>query len=114
MTMTPVLMWLGQTALAMGVIGSSFPMWGSTTLSPDSIKRRFHWAGALTFVVSMFLSQLPDWRSATFGGGALLLGVLTSAVYWTNFAKIGGRIYAKSPNRRGPDRPPALSQEPRN
>lgn len=105
--------WIGTAGLAVGVIGSEFAMWKSAVLSPDSIKRRFFWCGAAFFVVCLFISQVPDWKDATFG--ALVFGscFVVIAFFRSSHIKIGDKIYAAWPSYRRPDRPPALSDEPR-
>lgn len=93
-------------ALAAAAVFSSFPLWKSATLSPDSIERRAWWTCCAVATVLVLLSQLPAW------GRGLALSVVTAVVLviiagrWTTFIKINGRIYSASIR---PDRPPALA-----
>ena len=86
-------------------------LWKSATLSPDSIQRRVWWTGCVTGTILLGLSQLPDWRSALFVSIGFTLALLAVALFWTNFVKINGRIYAAFHLQRRPDRPPALRED---
>jgi hypothetical protein len=98
--------WLAVTALAVGMIGSTLIPWRSSTLSADSIERRFYWSGSAVAAVMLFISQWPDWTRGTLGALALCVGLVSIAFLRTSHIKIGGRIYAAFPVLREPDRPP--------
>ena len=105
---------LGRTAIALivlGTIGGMIPLWKSTRLSPDSIKRRVYWACAGPATVLCFLALLPDWRTGMFVGGGVGLTLAAIALYWTGLVKIRGRVYSALPDNRRPDRPPALRRD---
>ncbi len=87
-------------------VGGWFPLRKSSTLSPDSIQRRVYWSGCAAGLLLLFIGQLPDWRAATFITAAMGLGVVATAVQFTNHLRIRGRTYAAFPK---PDRPPALA-----
>lgn len=106
--MQMILGYAGLAAIAGGLTLSMFPLWKSATLSPDSIERRVWWTGCVTGTILLGLSQLPDWRSALFVSIGLALALLAVALFWTNFVKINGRIFAAFHLQRRPDRPPAL------
>jgi hypothetical protein len=72
-----------------------------------------YWAGSFSASVLFFLSQLPDWRSGLFFGGATAIGLAAIAFTWTGHVKVAGRVHSASPTLRRPDRPPALSDEAR-
>lgn len=105
--------WVAIAVLALGAVGGSTPLWKSSTLSPDSIQRRVYWSCSALVVVLGFVSQVPYWQGGMFVGGGSALALTCIAFYWTNHIKIGGRVYAAFPHLRRPDRPPALSDEPR-
>jgi hypothetical protein len=88
-----------------------FPIWKSSRLSPDSIQRRGYWFGTALCVLLLFLSQLPDLKSAVIISVAIGLGMVGVAFRWTRHIKISGRIYAASPSDRRADRPPALGDD---
>ena len=96
-------------ALGAAAIFSSFPLWKSATLSPDSIERRVWWSCCAAATVLMFFSQLPDWRSGLFVSIMAAVALFFVAGFWTNFIKINGRVYGAFTYNR-PDRPPALAQ----
>ncbi|WP_163806421.1 hypothetical protein [Mycolicibacterium anyangense] len=98
-------------ALAGGTIFSSFPLWKSETLSPDSIERRVWWAGCTIAIPLMFLSQLPNWRGGLFVAIMASVTLCGIAFFWTNRIKIHGRIYAAFAINRRADRPPALADD---
>lgn len=100
--------WSAMACISIGAIGGWFPLWKSATRSPDSIQRRVYWSGCVTGLLLLFIGQLPDWRAATFITAAMGLGVIATAVQFTNHLRIRGRTYAAFPK---PDRPPALTQE---
>lgn len=106
--MSTVICWIALSIIGLATIGSMFPLWRSATLSPDSIERRVYWTGCVVGVALLFVSQLPDWRSASFLAVATGLGLVVIALKWTNHVKVGGRVYASSISNRRPDRPPAL------
>lgn len=93
-------------ALACAAIFSSFPLWKSATLSPDSIERRVWWTCCAFAVGCLFLSQWPAWGRGLFGSIMLALALIAVAGRWTTFIKLRGRIYSASSR---PDRPPALA-----
>lgn len=93
-------------ALGAAAVLSSFPLWRSATLSPDSIERRTWWTCCVVAVVSLFLSQWPRWGGGLFASIMLALALVAVAGRWTTFIKINGRIYSASVR---PDRPPALA-----
>ena len=98
-------------ALAAGTLLSSFPLWKSATLSPDSIERRVWWTGCAIAIPLMFLSQLPNWRGGLFVAimaSGTLIGI---AFFWTNRIRVNGRTYAAFALNRRPDRPPALARD---
>lgn len=101
----------GVGALTAGLLLSMFPLWKSATLSPDSIERRVYWAGCAIGLPLLFLSRLPDWRGGFFLLIATAIGMVSIALFWTNFVKINGRIYSAFHLNRRPDRPPALAGE---
>ncbi|MGB3483798.1 MAG: hypothetical protein WBB07_16485 [Mycobacterium sp.] len=101
----------GVCVLCAAIVCSLFPLWRSATLSPDSIERRVYWSGSALAVLLIFMSQLPGWRAGLFVSGGVLLAVLAIAVNWTSHLKINGKVYALAASRRGPDRPPALSND---
>lgn len=103
-----VLGYAGLGALAAGILLSMFPLWKSATLSPDAIERRVYWAGCAIGVPLLFLSRLPDWGSSFFVSIATAIGMVSIALFWTNFVKINGRIYSAFHLNRRPDRPPAI------
>ncbi|WP_163696969.1 hypothetical protein [Mycolicibacterium sarraceniae] len=96
-------------ALGVGAIFSSFPLWKSATLSPDSVERRVWWTCCAATAVLLFFSQLPDWRSGLFVSIMTAVALFFVAGFWTNFVKINGRVYGAFSQGR-PDRPPALAQ----
>lgn len=93
-------------ALGAAAILSSFPLWKSATLSPDSIERRVWWTCCAIATVSAFAWQWPEWGQGLFASIMLALALVAVAGRWTTFIKIKGRIYAASIR---PDRPPALA-----
>jgi hypothetical protein len=95
-------------ALGAAAIFSSFPLWKSTTLSPDSIERRVWWTCCGAATVSMFLLSWPEWGRGLFASIMTALALVAIAGRWTTFIKIRGRIYSASPR---PDRPPALAAD---
>ncbi|MET0900704.1 MAG: hypothetical protein ABWY45_22550 [Mycobacterium sp.] len=101
------------TALVIGAVGGSVPLWKSATLSPDSVERLVYWSCSAVVVVLGSVSQLPYWQGAFFVGGCSAIALAGIAFYWTNHVKIGGRVYAAFEHNRRPDRPPALSSEDR-
>lgn len=111
--MRAVCFWVGIALMGLGTLAGSFPLWKSSSLSPDSIKRRVYWASVSMAAVMFFLSQLPDWRSGLFFGICIALGLVAIAFTWTGHIKVAGRVYSASPTLRRPDRPPALSGETR-
>lgn len=106
--MQEVFGYLTLAALGAAAIFSSFPLWKSARLSPDSIERRVWWTCCAVATVSVFLSQWPQWGRALFGSIMVALALVAVAGRWTTFIKIKGRIYAASAR---PDRPPALASE---
>ena len=106
-----VLLWVALTALVIGAVGGSVPLWKSATLSPDSIERRVYWPCSAVVVIVGFVAQLPYWPGALFVGGCSALALTCIAFYWTNHIKIDGRVFAAFAHNRRPDRPPALSRE---
>ena len=98
-------------ALACGTLLSSFPLWKSATLSPDSIERRVWWTGCAIAIPLMFLSQLPNWHGGLFVAIMASVTLVGIAFFWTNRIKINGRIYAAFSLNRRPDRPPALAND---
>jgi len=108
---------LAQVGLALmlaGGIGSCFPLWKSTTLSPDSIERRTYWTGMGTGLTLCFAACAPDWRLAVFSTLILGIGAVVIAFFKSNHIKINGRIYAADASKREPDRPPALAKNDEN
>ncbi|CAJ1509010.1 hypothetical protein [[Mycobacterium] burgundiense] len=103
-----VLGYLGIAALVLGGVLSTFPLWKSATLSPDSIERRVYWTSTTLAILLFFLSALPNWRAGLFVSVAAASVVVAVALRWTNHVKVGGRIYGTRRNR-GADRPPALA-----
>jgi cell division protein FtsW (lipid II flippase) len=103
--------WIAVSGLAIGFVGSEFAMWKSARLSPDSIMRRFYWAGAAFFTLCIFLSQVPDWKDATFGACIFGFCLVLLAFFRSSHIKIGDTIYAAWPSYRRPDRPPALADD---
>jgi hypothetical protein len=99
--------YVALAALGFAAIFSSFPLWKSATLSPDSIQRRVWWTACAVAAASLFLSQLPDWSSGLFMAIMLGIALFFVAGFWTNFIKINGRVYSAFQSNR-PDRPPAL------
>ncbi|EHB55910.1 hypothetical protein MycrhDRAFT_3104 [Mycolicibacterium rhodesiae JS60] len=95
-----------MAALGAAAVFSSFPLWRSATLSPDSIKRRVWWTCCAIATVSVFLMQWPDWGRGLFASILLALALVAVAGRWTTFIKINGRVYGASSR---PDRPPALA-----
>jgi hypothetical protein len=95
-------------ALGAVAIFSSFPLWKSATLSPDSIERRVWWTGCAAAAVLMFVAQLPDWKSGLFVSIMTAVALFFVAGLWTNFIKINGRVYGAF-NHNRPDRQPALA-----
>lgn len=108
--LSPVSSGLGVGAVVLTAALSGFPLWKSATLSPDSIQRRVYWTGTVIAVVLLFLSALPDWRSAVFVSAITAVVMVTIALRWTKHLKIGGRTYGTRRNRT-PDRPPALTRD---
>lgn len=98
--------WFAMAALAIGAVGSTLIPWRSSTLSPDSIERRFFWGGSAAACVLLLFSQSPNWARGAFGAGALAVALVAIAFLRTSHIKIGGRIYAAFPVLREPDRPP--------
>jgi hypothetical protein len=107
-TMSTVLFWVGFAIIGLGAIGSTFPLWKSSALSPDSIERRVYWTGCGVGVPILFVSQLSDWKSALFMAVAFALALVSIAFLRTNHIKLGGQIYAAFSFLRRPDRPPVL------
>ena len=93
-------------ALGAAAIFSSFPLWRSATLSPDSIQRRVWWTCCAIATVSALLWQLPNWGQGLFSSIMLAVALFFVAGRWTNFIKIHGRVYGASSR---PDRPPVLA-----
>jgi len=98
-------------AIGAGTLFSTFPLWKSATLSPDSIERRVWWTGCAIGIPLLFLSQLPDWRGGLFVSIMGALTLVAIAFFWTNRIKVNGRIYAAFHLQRRPYRPPALGEE---
>lgn len=111
--MSTVLFWLGIALMGFGTLAGWVPLWKSSTLSPESIKRRVYWVSVSMAAVMFFLSQLPDWRSGLILGIGMALGLVAIAFKWTGHIKLGGRVYSAFPNLRRPDRPPVLRNETR-
>jgi hypothetical protein len=107
--MQQTLMYAAMGAIGVGTIFSTFPLWKSATLSPDSIERRVWWTGCAAAVVLLFFSQLPEWRSGLFVSIMTAVALFFVAGLWTNFIKINGRVYGAFSHNR-PDRPPALAE----
>lgn len=99
-----------MAALGAAAIFSSFPLWKSVTLSPDSIERRVWWTCCAVATVSLFLSQLPDWGLGLFVSVMMAVALFFVAGLWTNFIKINGRVYGAFHSNH-PDRPPALAAD---
>jgi hypothetical protein len=106
--MQQVFVYTTIAALGAAAIFSSFPLWRSATLSPDSIERRVWWTCCAVATVSAFVSQWPEWGQGLFASIMLALALAAVAGRWTTFIKINGRVYGASPR---PDRPPALADE---
>ncbi len=106
--MQQTLTYAAMGAIGVGTIFSTFPLWKSATLSPDSIERRVWWTGCAAAVVLLFFSQLPDWKSGLFVSIMTAVALFFVAGLWTNFIKINGRVYGAFSHGR-PDRPPALA-----
>ncbi len=106
MTFHEISGYVAIVALGAAAIFSSFPLWKSATLSPDSIQRRVWWTCCAIATVSAFIWQLPRWGTGLFAAVLLALALVAVAGRWTTFIKINGRVYAASPR---PDRPPALA-----
>lgn len=107
-----VLAGIGIAFIGAGALGGTFPLWKSATLSPDAIRRRVYWTGAILGVLFLFVSQLPDLKSATLLSTGVGLGLVFIAFNWTSHIKVGGRIFAAFNSSRKPDRPPALRSDP--
>jgi len=82
-------------------------------LSPESIKRRFYWAGVGGFLTCLFFSQLPDWRDGLAGAGLFFFSFVALAFFRSSHIKFGDKIIAAWPSYRRPDSPPALSRDDR-
>jgi hypothetical protein len=105
--------WICVIPFVIGFIGSEFAPWKSTRLSPESIKRRFYWAGVGGFLVCLFWSQLPDWKDGLAGVGLFFFSFVTLAFFRSSHIKFGARIIAAWPSYRRPDHPPALRRDDR-
>lgn len=97
-------------ALGAAAVFSSFPLWKSAKLSPDSIQRRVWWSCCAAATVSVFFSQLPYWPGGLFAATMTALALIAIAGFRTNFIKINGRVYGAF-SQDQPDRPPALARE---
>ncbi|MEO3758721.1 hypothetical protein ABGB19_10615 [Mycobacterium sp. B14F4] len=99
---------VGLVTMILGVVGGMFPLWKSATLSPASIQRRVYWSSCIAGIALMFISQIPQWRSAVLIAGAMSAGVIVIAFGNTSHIKIRGKVYAAYRTLRKPDPPPAL------
>jgi hypothetical protein len=107
-TLSKILSISGLTLMVLGVVGGFFPLWKSRALSPASIQRRVYWTACSIGISLMFLSQVPQLRSAITIALAMAFGVLVIAFGNTSHIKVGGKIYAAYRTLRTPDPPPAL------
>ena len=103
--------WIAMGWLAVAIVGSWLPLWKSAVLSPDSIQRRVYWTGSAGFVLTVFVSELPNWRGGLFGAACFGLWMVILALKWGGHLKINGRKFAISARDRRPDRPPVLSSD---
>ncbi|MEB4208551.1 hypothetical protein [Mycobacterium sp. 94-17] len=66
--------------------------------------RRFYWATAIIGIVSFALGTGRPWPNGILAAAVFSGIVVLSAYITTPYLKIGGRIYASSPENRQPDR----------
>ena len=105
--------WIVMGCLGIAIAGGWYPLWKSAVISPDSIRRRVYWTGSACFVLTVFLAELPNWRSGLFGATCFGLWMVVLALKWSGHVKINGRKFAISARDRRPDRPPALKEADR-
>lgn len=100
----------GLAIMLAGAVCSSFPLWKSASLSPDSIERRTFWTGTVVGLVLLFIACVPNWTMAFSLVGGLGFMLVFIAFFKSSHIKIKGRIYAADAHNREPDRPPALAK----
>lgn len=101
----------GLAIIVIGFVGGVIPFWKSRTRSPASIQRRVFWPSAVTGVVLLFVSALPDRRSSVFAAVAATCVLVVMAYRFTPLIKIRGRVYEYMRDPRKPDPPPALRSD---
>jgi hypothetical protein len=107
------MVWTAIMLMGLATLFGWFPLWKSSTLSPDSIQRRAFWTGMGASVPLIFIALLPDLRGALFVATISVLVIVSVALRWTRHVKVRGTVYSADPDRRRPDRPPALSDKAR-